>query len=515
MDNASVPDRDTTSQPDELGQSLAALRAELKLTSEFSDDVMRQAKEAVAGYEMPSPDLTCLPFVTIDPPGSTDLDQAVFIERHEDGYRVYYAIADVPAFVEPGTVLDVETRRRGQTIYAPDTRIPLHPEAIGEDAASLLPHQIRGAYVWQFLLDGDGWLQHTKLERARIQSTAQLTYEEVQQDLDAGTAPEPLILLKEVGQRRIELERDRGGASLALPEQDVEHDGRRYRIDARPPLPVEEWNAQISLLTGMAAASLMLDGNVGILRTMPPPHADAVSEYRRRTIALGHPWPEEMPHGEYLRSLDTADPEQLALMFAAATLFRGAGYTPFDGAHPRETNQSAVAAPYAHTTAPLRRLVDRFVLPICEAIANGRQIPQWARQALPTLPGLMATSDQLASRVERESLNAVEAAVLNSFIDQEFDGVVISARPESGGTIQLKDPPVTAHCEGELQTGSTIRARLVKADIARREVLFRASGSAGNDGDSGAGAGEGSSAGPAGGFNAGYGAAPAPGNDNS
>ncbi len=467
----------------------------MKLTGEFSDDVLRQAKEAVAGYQMPRADLTHLPFVTIDPPGSTDLDQAVFIERHRNGYRVHYAIADVPAFVAPGSALDAETRRRGQTIYAPDTRIPLHPEAIGEDAGSLLPHQIRGAYVWEFALDDGGRLQDTWLQRARIQSTAQLTYEEVQQDIDAGTAPEPLYLLKEVGQRRTGLERDRGGASLALPEQDVEHDGRRYRIDARPPLPVEEWNAQISLLTGMAAARIMLDGNVGILRTMPPPHADAVSEYRRRTIALGHPWPEGMAHGEYLRSLDTDDPEQLALMFAAATLFRGAGYTPFDGAHPEETTQAAVAAPYAHTTAPLRRLVDRFVLPICDAIANDRDIPQWARQALPALPALMATSDQLASRVERESLNAVEAAVLSSFIGQEFDCVVISTRPGSGGTVQLKEPPVTAHCEGELHTGSTIRARLVSADIARREVLFRAVDATGPDD--------------------GTGGTPAPGNDNS
>ncbi|HET7415347.1 MAG TPA: RNB domain-containing ribonuclease [Arthrobacter sp.] len=475
VDLTSAPDRDNAGGQDELAHSLAAVRTELKLTGEFTDDVLRQAKEAVAGYALPEPDLTRLPFVTIDPPGSTDLDQAVFIERRTgSGYRVHYAIADVPAFVEPGTELDAETRRRGQTIYAPDTRIPLHPEAIGEDAASLLPHQIRGAYVWEFELDGDGHLQSTKLQRARIQSTAQLTYEEVQQDIDAGTAPGPLNLLKEVGQRRIELERSRGGASLALPEQDVAHDGRRYRIDARPPFPVEDWNAQISLLTGMAAAELMLGGNVGILRTMPPPHADAVSEYRQRTIALGHPWPEDMPHGEYLRSLDTADPKQLALMFAAATLFRGAGYTPFDGDHPAEKIQAAVAAPYAHTTAPLRRLVDRFVLPICEAIANGRQIPEWARKALPELPGLMSSSDQLASRVERESLNAVEAAVMSSFIGQEFDCVVISTRNGSGGTVQVKEPPVTAHCEGELHTGSTIRAKLVRADVERREVLFRA-----------------------------------------
>lgn len=473
IDLTSAADKTTGAAQDELARSLADLRVELELPADFSDEVLQQAKETVKAHTMPEPDYTELPFVTIDPPGSTDLDQAVLIERAGSGYKVYYAIADVPAFVRPGSALDVETRRRGQTIYAPDSRIPLHPEVIGEDAASLLPNQIRPAYVWEFELDGEGRLTATALQRARIQSTAQLTYEEVQKDIDAGTAPESLNLLKEVGKARIALERARGGASLALPEQEVEHDGRRYLINARPPFEVENWNAQISLLTGMAAAELMLRANVGILRTMPPPQADAVSEYRQQTKALGNPWPEDIPYGEYLRSLDTSDPKQLALMFAAASLFRGAGYTPFDGAAPGESAQAAVAAPYAHTTAPLRRLVDRFVLPICEAIANDKEIPEWARQALPELPALMASSDQLTSRVERESLNAVEAAVMSSFVGDVFDAVVISTRNGTSGTIQIKEPPVTARCEGKLTTGTTIRAELVSADIAKREVLFK------------------------------------------
>lgn len=473
IDLTSAADKTRGAAQDELARSLADLRVELELPADFSDEVLKQAKEAVNTHTMPEPDYTELPFVTIDPPGSTDLDQAVLIERAGSGYKVYYAIADVPAFVRPGSALDVETRRRGQTIYAPDSRIPLHPEVIGEDAASLLPNQIRPAYVWEFDLDGEGRLTATALQRARIQSTAQLTYEEVQKDIDAGTAPESLNLLKEVGKARIALERARGGASLALPEQEVEHDGHRYLINARPPFEVENWNAQISLLTGMAAAELMLHGKVGILRTMPPPQTDAVSEYRQQTRALGNPWPEDMPYGEYLRALDTSDPKQLALMFAAASLFRGAGYTPFDGAAPRESVQAAVAAPYAHATAPLRRLVDRFVLPICEAIANGKEIPQWARQALPELPSMMASSDQLTSRVERESLNAVEAAVMSSFVGDVFDAVVISTRNGTSGTIQIKEPPVTARCEGKLTTGTTIRAELVSADIAKREVLFK------------------------------------------
>ena len=110
------------------------------------------------------------------------------------------------------------------------------------------------------------------VRRATIRSRAKLSYKGVQAELDAGTAAPVLQLLKEVGLKRVELERLRGGASLNMPEQEIEQlpDGG-YRIVAAPPLPVEDWNAQISLMTGMAAAEMMLEGKVGILRTMPAP----------------------------------------------------------------------------------------------------------------------------------------------------------------------------------------------------------------------------------------------------
>src|SRR5690606_7153657 len=133
---------------------------------------------------LPDLDHTDIPFVTIDPLGATDLDQAVFLERAGDGYRVWYAIADVAAFIELGGVLDAEARRRGQTVYAPDGRIPLHPVSISEDAGSLLPGLDRSAYVWTFELDADARLTKTGLARARVRSRAQHDYEGVQWLID-------------------------------------------------------------------------------------------------------------------------------------------------------------------------------------------------------------------------------------------------------------------------------------------------------------------------------------------
>lgn len=476
---------------DQLAAALAALRTELELPGEYPADAVEEAQQAVDALELPEQDLRDIAFVTIDPATSTDLDQALFIDRTGNGYTVLYAIADVPSFVAPGGALDAETRQRGQTFYAPDGRIPLHPEVISENAGSLLANQDCSAFVWRFDLDAKAEVQTVTVARAAVRSRAKLSYKGAQQQLDDGTAPPVLQLLKEVGLKRVELERQRGGASLNMPEQEIVQatDGGGYRIVAAPSLPVEDWNAQISLMTGMAAAQMMLDGKVGILRTMPAPDDRSLLHFKRQTSALGKPWDGQVSYGEYLRTLDASDPKQLAILHSAGMLFRGAGYTPFDGEVPAEVIQAAIGAPYAHTTAPLRRLIDRFVLVICEALSNDHDIPQWAREALPSLPEIMASSDQLAGRLERAALDTVEAALVANHIGQEFDAVVISgSKPSNGssskngngssngngpfGVIQIADPAVTARCDGEMESGTTVRVRLLKADIASREIRF-------------------------------------------
>jgi exoribonuclease R len=466
----------TPSDDDRLAKAIAAIRLDLDLPSEFPAAVESEAARVAATEPLPALDLTELPFITIDPEGSTDLDQAVQIERSGEGFLVRYAIADVPAFVEPLGEVDAEARHRGQTFYAPDGRIPLHPTVISEDAASLLPNVVRGAFVWQFVLGGDGAVLSTTLSRARIRSVRQLSYVEAQSEIDSGAAGsgaagQTLLLLAEVGPARRVLERLRGGASLSRPEQIVSSSDGHYTLERRSSLPVEEWNAQISLLTGMEAARIMLDGGVGILRTMPEPDVETIDRFRRRTEALGHGWPVDMPYGEYLASLDPGEPLQLAITHAAGSLFRGAGYTAFDGEVPEQVMQAAVAAPYAHTTAPLRRLVDRFTLVVCEALSAGATPPQWARDARASLPEIMSASDSRASQLDKRSIGAVEAALLSDRVGEVFDASVISAK-DARGVVQLVDPAVDAECTGAMTPGDRVRVRLVEATIETGRVLF-------------------------------------------
>ncbi|MFC8680855.1 RNB domain-containing ribonuclease [Microbacterium ureisolvens] len=462
---------------DELVASLAQLRRDLELPTAFPPDAEAEAERASRDVSVdPSAaqldDLRDVEFLTIDPAGSTDLDQALHLERTATGAVLHYAIADLPAFVTPGGAVDEEARRRGQTLYAADGRIPLHPVALSEGTASLLPGRDRRAFVWRFVLDDEARPVETTLRRAVIRSRKQWSYADAQAALDARTAPPTLEALAWFGALRLEREAERGGASLNVPETRIVADDGGYRLERDAPPAVEEWNAQVSLLTGMAAADIMLRGGVGILRTMPAAEPDDIAAFRRQTVALGIPWASGVAYGDYLRGLDRDAPAALAILDAAAGLFRGAGYVVFDGAPPQDPVQAAIGAPYTHTTAPLRRLVDRWSLVICEAIANGREIPQWAREGLPSLPKIMARSDGLANRLDAATLDRVEAALLTGREGRVFEAVVLGRR-EDGARVQLTDPPVAAKVAGlDTSPGETVRLRLTRVDTATGAVVL-------------------------------------------
>ncbi len=253
-----------------LRDGIAAIQAEMQVSPDFPAEVETAAKEAAARPRLPDLDRTDIPFVTIDPAGARDLDQALHIERAGDGYTVFYAIADLAAFITPGDPVDLEAHRRGETLYGADSKVPLHPKAISEDAGSLLAGQERPALLWTLTVDATGEGTEVRVERARVRSRAQLSYDEVQAAIDAGTADEVFALLREVGELRIARETRNGGVSLPLPEQEIDVVDDRWLLEFRSLHPVEGWNAQISLLTGMGAAHLMVEGRTGLLRTLPP-----------------------------------------------------------------------------------------------------------------------------------------------------------------------------------------------------------------------------------------------------
>jgi exoribonuclease R len=476
-----VPRRSATIQGKDAGVFVAGVRAietELNLPGEFPAHVLAAAAEAAAHPRLPGLDRTDLPLVTIDPPASKDLDQALHLERRRNGYRVFYAIADVAAFVEPDGPVDVEAHVRGETLYGPDHRIPLHPPVLGEGAASLLPGQLRPAVLWTIDLDSAGEGTMIDVSRALVRSHARLDYETVQRRLTDGTADQVFTLLKEVGELRMHREAERGGVSLPLPEQEIVVADGGWSLDYRRLLPVEEWNAQVSLLTGMACAQIMLYGEVGIVRTLPPPPHSAVARLRRTAAALKLDWRAEVTYPDFARSIDPNTPTGAAMLNACLTLLRGAGYVAFEGGVPDHIEHAALASEYAHVTAPLRRLVDRYAGEIAVALCADNPIPEWVGARLRDLPKEMNEAEQRSHQFERAVLSLVEAGTLADRVGEAFTGVITDteARRPAEGLVMLHDPAVEARVDAPagrvLPLGREVLVRLVEADPARRVVRF-------------------------------------------
>ncbi|MEO6628236.1 MAG: RNB domain-containing ribonuclease, partial [Aquihabitans sp.] len=238
-------------------------------------------------------------------------------------------------------------------------------------------------------------------------------------------------------------------------------------------LPVERWNAQVSLLTGRAAASLMLAGGRGILRTLPAADPAQFPRLQRAARSLGIAWLDGEHPGAVLSRLDTNQPRHAAFADLAAELLRGAGYTAFAGEPPADPGHAGVGAPYAHVTAPLRRLVDRFATEVCLALSAGAEVPSWAAEALDSLPAAMAEGDSRGRKLERAVIDATEASILHGRTGETFPATVMETG-ERYGTVVLEEPAIRARCDGrDLPLGEEIRVRCTEADVVARVVRFQ------------------------------------------
>jgi exoribonuclease R len=283
-------------------------------------------------------------------------------------------------------------------------------------------------------------------------------------------------LLKEVGELRLAREAARGGVSLPLPEQEIIDEGGRWRLEFRTMLPVETWNAQISLLTGFAAASLMVYARVGLLRTLPPADPRDVQRLHRTARALGIEWPAEQLYPDFIRSLDVSKPAHAAMVVACTRLLRGSGYVGFNGDLPEQPQHSALASEYAHVTAPLRRLVDRYALEICVALCAGEEVPDWVLARLGDLPDTMRESGRRANQYQNAVLNLVEAAMLAPRVGESFPAVVLETdeKDDRRGDATVQEPAIEATVVSArpLPVGEDVTLTLTKADVATRSVEF-------------------------------------------
>ena len=472
---------------------------EFELPEHFPEDVHAEALHATDRYADQRRDLLDVPFVTIDPAGSMDLDQAVNIQDADaaggvgaaggagadpaDGatrWRVRYAIADVAAFVDPAGALMAESLQRGQTMYLPDEPTRLHPAELSEGSASLLPDQTRPAVVWDILLRADGEVAECTVYRALIRSVKRFDYTEVEADMKRGTLHPAIAQLPDVGRARQSSDLRRKAINLRLPSISVERtesdDGtERYVLDIDERLEMNDFNSELSLLAGMCAGEMMVRAGVGILRTLPPAGDKEIAAFDNGARALGFDR-SGRSIGELLADIDASTPRGMALMRDAQTLLRGAGYQHFGlvggDADAEPSIHAGIGGHYAHVTAPLRRLVDRFATEVCLAIANSQPIPEWVTANVDQVLSTMKSSGQTASAVDRACLNLTEAVVLQPWVGQNFNATVLHSDGADKAKILVEQPPILTTCVGGPDEASTIKVTLIEAEPAARKVRF-------------------------------------------
>jgi exoribonuclease R len=455
-----------------LAAGLDAIRTEFGVRTEFPAAAQTEAdvRSAQGPLSADRVDLTGLHFVTLDPASSTDLDQAFFVEQLGDVIVLHYAIADVSAWVARGGAIEAESWLRGVTVYAPDGSVPLYPRSLSSGAASLLPDGPRPAVVLEVGIDTSGLAVLRQARRAMVHSRAKLAYET--------TAPSALPgVVGELAKRVVAAERARGAFRAELAEQEVRTGPHGVELVYSARLESEDVNAGMSLAANLAVADAMYAGGFGLYRVMDEPAPHEIQSLRRTANALGLRWPKPMDLREFVPSLDSSEAKASAFLRTARRAGGGASYVVRStdavvaGTEPRPWH-AAMAAPYAHATAPLRRLADRYVLDlVCAQTVSTQTV---STQVFAELPDLMDRSDDIAARVDRSALDLAECLVLRGSIGHVFEAVVLEPEDRNGFvTIQLDVPAVRTRTKLRgSEPGDQLRVRLTEIDETKRRLRF-------------------------------------------
>ena len=445
---------------DDIVEGLQEIRHQFEIPAEFPAEVLQAAESAATRKPTAHVDRTDWPFVTLDPATSTDLDQAFHIETNGSDIVLHYAIANVAWFVDDGDPVDTEAWQRGMTQYLPDGKAGLYPPVLAEGAASLLPDGDRPSVVFHVRIGTDGNSKLDGVERSVIRSHAKLAYESVKSDQLPAAFPEL--------SRRIAAAEDARGASRIEPQaQDVRATPNGgYELDVRPRLQSEDENAAMSLATNLAIADALFAAGTGLFRVMAEPDERAEQRLRHSARALGIDWPAGTSLRDFQRTLDTSKPKDSALLMAIRRSSGGASYVPF--APGKRPWHSAVAATYAHGTAPLRRLADRFVVMAALDIANGRAVSENVSAAFAKLPEVMRRADETAGQIERAVIDLAEVALLSAQTQHTLTAVVTDV-DDRGAHVQLCDLPVVSRlAANHVAPGDEVRVRVVSTDIPTR-----------------------------------------------
>jgi ribonuclease R len=345
------------------------------IPDDFPDDVIAEADAAKPKDLKGREDLRDLPLITIDPSDARDHDDACFSEAdtdpaNEGGHILWVAIADVSAYVTPGSALDGEARKRGNSTYFPDRVVPMLPDRLSGDLCSLHEGVERACIAVRMVLDAKGNKLRHDFHRGLMKSLASLHYEEVQAAMDGTLNDRTESLLETVikplyatYRSLVEARKERQPLDLDLPERRIEldEDGTVRSVNFRDRLDAHRLIEEFMVLANVAAAETLIAKKTPLLfRTHEEPTPEKLDALRETAAAAGY----TLAKGQVLqtahlnRLLDQAAGGDDAELINISTLrsMTQAYYGPDHIGHFGLALRS-----YAHFTSPIRRYADLIV----------------------------------------------------------------------------------------------------------------------------------------------------------
>lgn len=456
---------------------LYGLVAEHRLSPDYPTPVMEETARCLKSpglFEADLVDMTQLAFVTIDGPKTRDLDQALFVERVEDGYRALYAIADASYYVRPGSALFEDALSRGASYYLPGMSVPMLPRELSEGLISLNPNVERRASVFAMTVDADGLCTHCEVIRARIRSRGKLTFTQVEDFLNGDEAAVPaethesLTAFAGVGEVRL-ADAQRRHVLRHRPEEvrihladDAADEDLGFVVVEEVRNRVEMYSEQLSLLCNIEGGRLLREGDVDdegaqpIYRTHPAPSSERIEEFaslvRRVARLKGAPdsfeWdPERTPLSGYLRDLPSSGPFaglSRAIARQAVMVNVRSTFSPEPGPH-----FGVGADVYARFSAPMREVVGVFVHKELWEILHGTARDEQAAARDSRLREQVSQRANAAKSLQRELTRAANLLVLERLFERAlahrdvpwFEATVMGMT-RSKVHVRLEDPPV-------------------------------------------------------------------------
>ena len=353
----------------------------------------------------------------------------MFAERTPEGFRLWVAIADVSHFVPPGSALDREAQRRGNSVYLPDRVVPMLPEALSGDLCSLRPGEARLALALELTIDSQGGVLRGPVVRARMRSRAKLSYAEAAAVMEGGTLPEPELVasLRALAELAVLLRARRsreGSIDFELPEAEPEVDaeGRVRAIGRAPRTLAHRAIEEAMLAANRAIAELLVEARWPTLHRVheaPDPAELAALEPVLASLGLWSARLRRAPTADDLPALARAASERADAGVVHGLLVRALRQARYAAA---PLGHFALGFPqYLHFTSPIRRYADLVVHRALKAQLGGQRP---GRAPLTELAEHLSRRERASAQAEYQALDWKRAALLLPRIGQFFEGRV-------------------------------------------------------------------------------------------